>query len=34
MDQNIKICLIEVYLLSVILKATSYVNNAILDKQS
>ena len=27
------ICIIEVYLLSIILKATSYINDAIIDKQ-
>ena len=29
-----KICMIEVYLLKYYLKATSYINNAIIDKQS
>ena len=30
----IKICIIEVYLLSINLKATSYINDVIIDKQS
>jgi hypothetical protein len=28
-----KICIIEVYLLKIILKATSYINDPIIDKQ-
>ena len=29
-----KICIIKVYLISIILKETSYINDAIIDKQS